>query len=215
MTKELRTYVYIDGFNLYYGALKKTPYKWLDVKSLLEKTLWPNYEIKAIKYFTARITGKLDPDSPKRQAAYLSALEKHIPELSIHYGHFNTHTTRAPLAKPTPSRKTVEILKTEEKGSDVNLAVHLLNDAWLNRYDVATVVSNDSDLAEALKIVKNDRHKTVGVIFPSRPIKNKYVQSFSLKQNATFIKTISKTKLAASQLPDPIPGTNFYKPVTW
>ena len=46
------------------------------------------------------------------------------------------------------SRQFVEVIKTEEKGSDVNLAVHLLNDAWLDRYECAVVVSNDSDLAE-------------------------------------------------------------------
>jgi uncharacterized LabA/DUF88 family protein len=57
-----------------------------------------------------------------------------------------------PLAA-NPS-KTAEVIHTEEKGSDVNLGVHLVNDAWLNRYDCAVVVSNDSDLAEAISLVK-------------------------------------------------------------
>ncbi|MFC1582516.1 NYN domain-containing protein [Planctomycetota bacterium] len=215
MAKSLKTYVYIDGFNLYYGALKGTPYKWLDVKKLLGQTLVPQTRIAAIKYFTAKVSGKLDPNTPKRQAAYLSALKAYIPELEIYYGHFSTHRKRAPLANPTPTKKTVEIIKVEEKGSDVNLAVHLLNDAWLGKYDVAAVVSNDSDLAEAMRIVKDERKKTVGIVYPARSVKNQYAQSAILRRNASFIKTLSKTSLANSQLPDPIPHTNFYKPVAW
>jgi len=33
----LRTRVYIDGYNLYYGCLKNSPHKWLDVRALLAK----------------------------------------------------------------------------------------------------------------------------------------------------------------------------------
>ncbi len=66
-------------------------------------------------------------------------------------GHFLNHTISAPLAKPTSKRKFVDIIKTEKKGSDVNLAVHLLNDSLLDKYDCAVIVSNDSDLAESLR----------------------------------------------------------------
>jgi hypothetical protein len=38
----MRTIVYIDGFNLYYGAVKGTPYKWLDLKSVCQKLLDPH-----------------------------------------------------------------------------------------------------------------------------------------------------------------------------
>jgi len=59
-------------------------------------------------------------------------LRASIPELVVHHGHFLTHEVSAPLAQPVPGQPpTVRVLKTEEKGSDVNLAVHLLNDAWL------------------------------------------------------------------------------------
>ena len=60
----------------------------------------------------------------------------------------------------------MEVIKTEEKGSDVNLAVHLLNDAWLDRYECAVVVSNDSDLAEATRLVKEHTGKALGLITP-------------------------------------------------
>ena len=71
-----------------------------------------------------------------------------------------------PLADPTDDRRTAEVFKTEEKGSDVNLAVHLLNDCWLDLYECAVVVSNDSDLAEAMRLVNGCRGKMIGLVTP-------------------------------------------------
>lgn len=56
------------------------------------------------------------------------------------------------LENVNPPPPVCRVWKNEEKGSDVNLAIHLLNDAWNNRFDVAVVVSNDSDLAEAMRL---------------------------------------------------------------
>ena len=56
------------------------------------------------------------------------------------------------LANPNSSQEFVEVIRTEEKGSDVNLAVHLLNDSWIDKFDCAVVVSNDSDLAESMPL---------------------------------------------------------------
>ena len=53
----MRTFVYVDGFNLFYGALKGTPFKWLDPVSLFEKVLQPRHDILKVKYFTARVVG--------------------------------------------------------------------------------------------------------------------------------------------------------------
>jgi uncharacterized LabA/DUF88 family protein len=66
-----------------------------------------------------------------------------------------------PLKKQVGSKKFANVIKTEEKGSDVNLAVHMLNDAWLDKFDCAVLVSNDSDLAEALKIVNRQLNKKI------------------------------------------------------
>ena len=76
------------------------------------------------------------------------------PKVKVYFGHFLSHRVRAPLAQPVDNRRTAEVVRTEEKGSDVNLAVHLLNDGWLDAYDCAVVVSNDSDIAEAMRLVK-------------------------------------------------------------
>jgi len=203
-----RTYIYIDGFNFYYRVVKGTPYKWLDLNSLFTNLLGTKNNILKIKYFTAIVSGRIDPDQPIRQKTYIRALEKHIPELEVYYGHFLSHIVDAPLAGKMPL-KFVKIIKAEEKGSDVNLAVHLLNDAWLNKFDCAIIVSNDSDLVEALRIVKNDLKKVVGLL---TPVDN---PSMELKKYSTFIKQIRKGVLSVSQLPDPIPGTNIYKPKTW
>jgi hypothetical protein len=124
----MRTYIYIDGFNFYYGAVKDTPYKWLDFKALFIKILQAHHTICCIKYFTALVSDTpTDPTKSIRQKTFIRALEAHIPELEVYYGHFLSHEVSAPLATPLPSKNSERIIKTEEKGSDVNMAVHLLS----------------------------------------------------------------------------------------
>ena len=116
----MRTFVYVDGFNLYYGALKGTPFKWLDPVSLFEKVLQPRHDILKVKYFTARVSGTpTDPSMPQRQDVYLRALRHFRPEVEVYFGHFLSHTVRAPLAQPAGRQRTAEVIRTEEKGSDV------------------------------------------------------------------------------------------------
>jgi uncharacterized LabA/DUF88 family protein len=206
----MRTYVYIDGFNFYYRAVKGTPYKWLDFNTLFQHLLSRKNEVISIKYFTALVSGKFDPDQPIRQKTYIRAIQKYIPQLSVYYGHFLSHEIFAPLAKPEGNKRFVRIIKTEEKGSDVNLAIHVLNDAWLDLYDCAVIVSNDSDLAESLRLVKEQHNKVIGLITPG-----KGHPSRELLKYADFTKRIRKGVLAISQLPSPIPGTTIYKPKVW
>jgi hypothetical protein len=74
MAKKLTAYVYVDGFNLFYGSLKKTGYKWLDVNKLLG-FYFPKYNIQKIKYFSAITKARKDDlDKPVRQLAYFRAL---------------------------------------------------------------------------------------------------------------------------------------------
>ena len=207
----MRTFVYVDGFNLYYGALRGTPWRWLDPVALFEKVLQPHHNIIAVKYFAARVSGTHgDPSKPQRQNAYLRAVQRFRPEVEVYFGHFLSHTVRMPLAKPAGSRRTAEVVRTEEKGSDVNLAVHLLNDAWLDLYDCAVVVSNDSDLAEAMRLVKRHRGKLIGLVTPGNR-----GPSRQLLAHAGFARRIRASGLQNSQLPDPIPGTNIRKPLGW
>jgi hypothetical protein len=82
----LRVSVYIDGFNLYY-AIKQRGFKWLNLKALAASVLPSGLTVQKIKYYTARVSGAVDPDMPRRQQVYLSAV-KSIPEVEIHYGNF-------------------------------------------------------------------------------------------------------------------------------
>jgi len=143
----MRTIAYVDGFNLYFGALRKTPHRWLNLQRLIELHSMPHNRLVGIKYFTAKLNSRPnDPDAPARQATYLRALGT-LPNIEITPGHFLTKNVRMLLANPLPRQSpTVEVVKTEEKGSDVNLAVQLLHDAHLDRFDCAIVVSGDSDL---------------------------------------------------------------------
>jgi hypothetical protein len=134
--------VYIDGFNLYYGALKGTPYKWLDLARLC-KALLPSDVIQEIKYFTARVSARpSNPTSAHDQSLYIRALRT-SPRLIIKYGHFLTHTVPMYLAAVTPPQR-VWVEKTEEKGSDVNLASLLVRDAFRKQFEVAVLITNDS-----------------------------------------------------------------------
>jgi hypothetical protein len=97
-----RTIVYIDGFNLYYGALKGTKFKWLDLQTLFHKLLGEHHTITEIKYFTVRVSAREgDPDAPNRQDAYLNALQAHIPNINIYYGHFLTNLVKAKVSNPS------------------------------------------------------------------------------------------------------------------
>ncbi len=208
---DLATFVYVDGFNLYYGAVRGWPWKWLDLFALCQRVLAPGHDVLGIKYFTARVSATArDPSKPQRQQACLRALQAHRREVGVHFGHFLTHEVAAPLANPVGGRRTVRVLRTEEKGSDVNLAVRLLNDAWLDAYDCAVLVSNDSDLAESMRLVKTHCGKRIGVVAPG-----KRRTSQVLKQAADFSRRIRPHALRDAQLPDPIPGTNLRKPASW
>jgi uncharacterized LabA/DUF88 family protein len=211
MFKPYRTIVYIDGFNFYYGAIRQTPWKWLDPYQLFKTILGTQNNLLKVKYFTARVQSTpKDPGVQLRQDAWLRALQTQSPNVELYFGHFLRHEIKMEHANPPPS--TVRVWKNEEKGSDVNLALHLLNDAWLDAYDSAVVVSNDSDLAESLRMLKQQHKKLIGLVTPGAPQRK---TSRQLQQYADFIKPVRAWALKSSQLPDHIPGTNIHKPKSW
>src|SRR6266446_5066282 len=139
----MRTFIYIDGFNLYYGSVKDTAYKWLDLMALFKAILKPYNDIQAIKYYTAMVSARPGAlDAPVHQTTYLNALRAHTPQIEITLGHFLTSSKTMRLVNPPLiGSKYANVIKTEEKGSDVNLALHVLNDAWQDKYDCAVVCS--------------------------------------------------------------------------
>jgi uncharacterized LabA/DUF88 family protein len=184
-----KTIVYIDGFNLYYGMLNKhrAGLKWLDINKLL-MILLPNNEIQKIKFFTARVSGKYDPSKPNRQEIYFRAL-KTLPNVNIIEGTFLFKWAKINITNDVKMLARVP----EEKGTDVNLAVHLVNDAHNKIFDVAVIVSNDSDLAEAIKVNQK------------------------LIRNASFKKMIRETAILNSQFPVTLTDSTgqITKPPSW
>ena len=253
--------VYVDGFNLYYGALRGTPFKWLNPVRLTARLLPREWVIDRLRYFTARVSGKLDPQAPARQQVYLRALAT-LPEVELHYGRFLAKTAWRPLANlpvagrqirapnpvtlpegdhavqgerpqtlpvgfypdrrgepdgglrvarvPIPDAVIAEFHSMEEKGSDVNLAAHLLNDAWQDLFESAVVISNDTDLVVPIRMVTEELKRPVLVVCPGR-----WHVAPQLRNVATHVRHIRAAILRTTQFPDTLPGTAISKPAGW
>jgi uncharacterized LabA/DUF88 family protein len=206
-----RAFVYIDGFNLYNGCIKGSDCRWLNLRRLCELYL-PEYDVRQVRYYTAYITPRReDPDQIERQRVYIRALRT-IPNLSIHFGRFFPKKKDMYLARSKPGKpEFATVIRNEEKGSDVNLATHLLHDGIRGLYDVAIVVSNDSDLLEPIKILRRDYGVTIGLLNPHQ------IPSKHLRKNTDFIKQIRRGPLRASQLPNTLSDAKgiITKPSSW
>lgn len=222
MTK--KTYVYVDGFNFYYGIFHKNPkaqyLKWLDFFRLSELLL-KDYDIIKIKYFTALVDSHRDETKSTRQQCYWKAMEVfHGDKFQIIEGNFRTDPRIRPIARfqfkkerNNPTTNMIWVINKEEKGSDVNLATHLIYDGCMNLYDVAFVMTNDSDLTEALRIVKNKLKKEVILLNPHDFRGKKTSRPLALL--GLKMRKIRMGVIKESQLPDIIPGTNIHRPDEW
>jgi hypothetical protein len=206
--------VYVDGFNLFYGCIKGTPYKWLDLDAL-SRTMLPRDRIHRIRYFTARVSSRPDdPACDRRQAVYLRALST-TPHLTVHLGRFQQHITRMPLAYPIPGGpKTIEVIKTEEKRSDVNLAAYMLTDAAFQDSEAAVMITNDADLAEPVHLMRTRFGVPVGIINPS---KNAVCSRDLASAQPMFIKSIRTSALRNSQFPEKLQDQHgvITRPAKW
>lgn len=216
-------HVFIDGFNLYKGALEKSPAKWLNLEAWCDRLL-PSHSVERIVYCTARVVSRPhDPSAHTRQDAYLRALTS-LPRVEVLEGTFKVNDTRmprVPLATCDCCQGVlqscaccydplVKVTKTEEKGSDVNLAVQLLRGAYRGDYGVALVVSGDSDIQPSIDIVCNELNLPVIVADPRnrryRPLKG------------SEFRNVRPAALAASQFPQTVmlpDSTSVSKPATW
>jgi hypothetical protein len=210
--------VYVDGFNLYRQKLEHHPdAKWLDLVKLSELLL-PTHDIIGVRYFTADIRPMLgtDPRGPIRQQTYIRALQTD-PRVTIYRGTFRVDK-RMMVSIPVtldaaglPVR--VRVRKTEEKGSDVNLASYMIFDACRSAADVHVLVSNDSDYATALSLLVNEIGAAWG-LFSTVTSPN----SVLLSENPLFVKQLHKAVLLAAQFPDEMQsstGGRLTRPETW
>ena len=207
--------MYVDGFNLFYGCIKGTPYKWLDLDAL-SRTMLPRDRIHRIRYFTARVSSRPDdPGADLRQAAYLRALGT-IPHLNIHLGRFSKTITRMPLAYPVPGGpKTIEVIKMEEKRTDVSFASHLLTDAYEQDSDGVVLITNDSDLAEPIHLLQQRFGMPIGIINPHR---THPCARDLLSAQPGFVARIRVGALRNSQFPDQLSdfrGEVITRPAKW
>jgi uncharacterized LabA/DUF88 family protein len=157
-----RVVAYIDGFNLYYGmkADHGRKHLWLDLQSLVERLLRANQELREVQYFTARVRD--DPEAEERQAVYLDALASYCPKVRRVEGRFQERTRRC---RDCGARW----IGCEEKETDVNIAVALVEGAVRNSYDTALLISGDSDMRPAVAAVKRLRsEKQIIAVFPPR-----------------------------------------------
>lgn len=218
----MSTTVYIDGLNLYHRAVKGTPYKWLDLDALC-KTLLPRAKINRLRYFTARVAAlPHDMQAPDRQDIYFRALRT-ISNLTIHMGHFAYRPTLLPkfpleYQNYTKPPKMVKVLRPVEKGSDVNLSTFLLVDCFINDFDEAVVISNDSDLALPIQMVTAKFGKTVGVINPNSNRREIGKVNKDLERAASsYMRMINIKVIANCQFPGELTDSQgkFSKPATW
>lgn len=203
-----RVVAYIDGFNLYFGLKAKgwRRYYWLDVHALVLKLLKPDQQLVAVKYFTARISSpQHDPEKDKRQSTFLEAIAT-LPDTTIHYGHYLPKTQRCFACGATWESH-------EEKMTDVNIAVELLTDAADDRFDVALLVSADSDLTAPIKAVR--------ARFPAKRV----VLAFPPERHSTHLESVAnahfrigRKRIQDSQFPDEVQtpsGFVLKRPPSW
>lgn len=200
-----RVITYIDGYNLYFGLRDSglATSRWLDLVGLSRSLLKSNQQLEITRYFTTRVRN--NPDAASRQSIYIDALES-LGSIDIAYGHFLSKRLKCYNCQHTWSTH-------EEKKTDVNIAVRLLEDAYDDRYDLAIVISGDSDLAPPVAAVQRRfANKRVLVAFPPK----RHSQDLRMHASAAF--TISKTKIRSSRLPNPVTTTSgvvLHAPSGW
>jgi uncharacterized LabA/DUF88 family protein len=175
-----RAIVYVDGFNLYFGLRGSTGGNkkqtkrcyWLDIQKLAENIIMKRLELVAVKYFTARIKG--NPEKENRQNAFLDAIRFHCDKLRIFEGRYLLREVFCRKCRKIsnsilcPKCQAVNLLP-EEKKSDVNVASQMLKDAYENLFDVAYLISGDSDLVPPIEIIRAmTPTKRVVVFFPPK-----------------------------------------------
>ena len=233
-TQNKRTAVYIDGYNLYYGRLRGTPYKWLDVVKLFEFLLREqdaHSTLVRVNVFTAHALATFathGQDSVIAQQSYIRALQAiHADRIQFTLGNhsFDRDCTLLPTYIDGQSYdRTVRsrVWKLEEKQTDVNLALAMYRDAKQGLVDQQIICSNDSDAEPALKAIREDCPEiALGVVTPIRPpngtTRHRSI-SASLSRHADWTRShIHDLELEKTQLPDKVPTKKkpILKPKHW
>jgi uncharacterized LabA/DUF88 family protein len=213
----MRTIVYIDGYNFYFGVLRNTAYKWLDIASLVKHICHvqnPQLEVIAVKFFTAPVITRVATQGDKAlhsQDSYHKALlNSHPQTLEIIKGYYILEKGNPPRYKnPIDKQDRVEVWRLEEKQTDVNIALQLYRDATFKHCEHGVLVSSDSDLVPALAFLKQDfPDYPIGLILPRRESSTSEQRppNSSLSDLANWTRSyILDDELKRFQLPDKVP----------
>jgi uncharacterized LabA/DUF88 family protein len=195
---------YIDGFNLYFGIVDAgfEYCKWLNLKLLVQNLLKPNQELIEVKYFTSRVSN--NPDKQKRQSLYIEALES--IGIKIIYGNYQDGNVKC--------LRCGHIWKSaKEKMTDVNIATAIIIDAYKNIYDVAMLISGDTDLIPPIREIHSIfKDKRVLIAFPPK----RHNKVLAIAAKGSFV--IGRKKLVESQLNKEMISLTGYKiiiPRSW
>jgi len=192
-----RVIAYVGGFNLYFGLRSKgwKRYYWLNVQALAQNLVKPGQALVVTKYFTARIAGP--PDKEERQSTYIEAL-KTLREFEVFYGKYQLNPRQC-------SQCGFRDEVPNEKMTDVNIAVEILKDAYQDKFDVALLISADSDLVRPVKAV-TELFPRKRVVVASPP--GRYSADLANSGSSSFI--IGRAKIAKSVFPEKVVKADAY-----
>ena len=204
MVNKERVIVYVDGFNLYFG-MREAGFdnsRWLNIVELAESLLQHNQILDSVKYFTSRVSN--NPDKQKRQSTYIDALES--TSVKIIYGNYQDGKEEC--------KRCGHLWRTaKEKMTDVNIATYIITDAFQDKYDMAMLISGDSDLVPPINAVhKHFSNKRVFIAFPPK----RHNASMALVAKGSFI--IGRKKILDAQFEDEViskTGFKLKKPKEW
>jgi len=212
-----RTIVYLDGYNLYHGLMDRydRKYLWLDLTRFALSLLSdPRQQLISTKYFTSEAPGGSTSDSWQRQQTYWKAL-KSCPMLEVVKGSYREKAVRCKscrLAEAECKACGQKLVFRNEKRTDVNIATHLVRDACEGNFEVAILVSGDTDLVPAVEVVKEKKCRIV-VGFPPDRATNDMKDAAG---GAAF--KITEGQLKRSQFPRRVeiaPGIWVERPTKW
>jgi uncharacterized LabA/DUF88 family protein len=213
VVKRSRCTIYIDGFNMYYGAIRGCrERKWLNIQGFFEE-LRKDDDVITINLFTALVGPENGFSATRnRQKRYLKALES-LSKVKVTYGYFQLRDKYC-LATCKDGFK-----EPEEKKTDVNIAVSIINDAVKNLTDSIVVVSGDSDIQPAIEwVVKNFPKIKITVYVPSSEQQESERRSDYYRRLGVVCRFLPLDKVLKHQLPKKMwlkNGETVERPEEW
>lgn len=198
---------FVDGFNVYYSMQKSQgnvlhKYKWLNLRKLLNKYVFSQTEVLDEIYYFSALTN--ENDKRMRHLTYVNALRSE--NIKTVWGYLRYDPTDCPSCKTT-------FMKPIEKQTDANIISQVMKMAILDEFDLALIVSADSDLVPMIKAVKHIKPtKEFRVVIPINQ------KAKELTQVCGDRRKIQDVHLADSQFPETVTltdGMTISRPKEW